>query len=98
MYQETFEFRITIVGLDILRTVKSVLDKLDVNLVNPVNRGRFGNFKTLTFSMDISGVDVFNERKRIMAALAKESTHLFPMYPHGNALDVYIFDKRAFLK
>lgn len=97
MDERICDFQITIVGLDILRTVQFALKPTGIKLVNPVNRGKFGNFKTLTFLTPIPEIEVMNRRKEIMMELAKESTHLLAMYPHGDVFHVYIFDRRAFL-
>jgi predicted amino acid-binding ACT domain protein len=90
------EFVITVVGLDVFRTIQAVLAHIDINQLNPVNRGRLGNFKTLTYSIDIPRDEVIETRRKIMSALAEESTHLLAMYPHGEWMHVYIFDRRVF--
>lgn len=90
------ELLITVVGLDVFRTVQAVLGHIYVNQLNPVNRGRLGNFKTLTYSIDIPRDEVIETRRKIMSVLAEESTHLLAMYPHGEWMHVYIFDRRTF--
>lgn len=98
MLDEMINLEITVVGLDILRTVQYALKPVNIKLVNPVNRGKLGNFKTLTFLTPIRGEEFMNRRKDIMAALANESTHLLSMYAHGNVFHVYIFNRLAFLE
>ena len=101
MKERTDVLLITVIGGDALKPTRSVLARLGingVNGVNPVNDGRFGNFKTITMSMELPVSEVIDVRKHMMKELAKESTHLLPMYPHGEWMHVYIFDRRAFIE
>lgn len=40
--------------------------------------------------------DVINTRRKFMSTVQQESTHLYAMYPHGDWMHVYVFDKKAF--
>ena len=88
---------ITIVGLDLVDLIFSKLKKagVDVNPVNPVNEGRLGNFKTLTYSFDIPDDDIIYKRREFMNGIADEDA-LLPMYEHGDWCSIYIFGKWAF--
>lgn len=88
---------ITIVGLDLVDLIFSKLKKagIDVNRINPINEGRLGNFRTLTYSFDIPDDDIIYKRRTFMNSLAEEDA-LLPMYEHGDWCCVYIFGKWAF--
>ena len=38
--------------------------------------------------------DVINTRRKFMSTVQQESTHLYAMYPHGDWMHVYVFDKK----
>ena len=88
---------VTIVGLDLIDLIFSRLKEagIEVNGVNPVNEGRLGNFKTLTYAFDIPDDDIIYKRRAFMNGLAEENM-LLPMYEHGDWCSVYIFGKWAF--
>lgn len=100
--------RFTVVGADALKTTLYIFRQLGINAIkrvndpskaNEVNEGSFGNFRTKTYEMQL-GTDelkpIMAERTRIANALAAESS-LLVTAKQGNALELYIFDKRAFL-
>ena len=41
--------------------------------------------------------DVINTRRKFMSTVQQESTHLYAMYPHGDWMHVYVFDKKKSL-
>lgn len=101
--------RFTVVGADALKTTLYIFRLLginelkkvnDPNRVNEVNEGSFGNFKTKTYELRLGQNDdlkpVMKERTRIANALAAESG-LLVTCRQGNAMELYIFDRRAFL-
>lgn len=92
------ELSVTIVGLDLKDLVMSVVRKasLDINPVKSVNKGRLGNFKTLTWIFEIDEYELIQKRRAFMDFLAEEKTFLTPMYEHGDWCSVYIFGKWAF--
>lgn len=105
---DTSILRFTVVGADALKTTLYIFRQLGINAIkrvndpskaNEVNEGSFGNFRTKTYEMQL-GTDelkpVMAERTRIANALAAES-NLLVTARQGNALELYIFDKRAFL-
>lgn len=104
---ETERIRVVIVGTDALKTSLYVFRKLGINRVNKANEvnklnkvdeGRFGNFYTKTYEVEFSETElnsIMKERTRIANTLAAEST-LLVTSRQGNALDLYVFDIRAF--
>lgn len=101
MKERTDILLITVIGGDTFKTTRSVLIRLGIswaNVINLVNDSRFGNFKTITVSMELSASDIIDVRKQTMKELDKEITHLLPMYRHREWMHVYIFDRRAFIE
>lgn len=88
---------LTIVGLDLKDIVFGKLRKagIDINRVNPVNEGRLGNFRTLTYETDIPDDDLIYKRREFMGGVAEEDG-LLALYEHGDWLNVYIFGRWAF--
>lgn len=95
---ETERIRVVIAGTDALKTYLYVFCK-EVNKLNKVDEGRFGNFYTKTYEVEFYETElnsIMKERTRIANALAAEST-LLVTSRHGNALNLYVFDIRAFI-
>ena len=95
---DTSILRFTVAGADALKTTLYIFRRLGINAINrindpskanEVNEGSFGNFRTKTYEMQL-GTD---ELKPVMAA----ESSLLVTARHGNALELCIFDKRAFL-
>ena len=98
---DTSILRFTVVGADALKTTLYIFRRLGINAINlindpskanEVNEGSFGNFKTKTYEMQL-GTD---ESKSVMAERMCIANALVTARQR-NALDLYIFDKRAFL-
>ena len=92
---------IVMIGNDVVRTVRSIFTQEGINWVNEVKlikQGRLGNFKTLTHIVSVPDKDPQPRRRQITGAIAKESTHLLMLYPHGDPYTIYVFDRRAFLE
>lgn len=89
---DTGIIRFTVVGANDLKTTLYIFRRLGINAIKRINEGSFGNFRTKIYEMKL-GTDelkpVMDERTRIANALVTER--------QGNAIDLYIFDKRAFL-
>ena len=81
--------RFTVAGADALKTTLYIFRRLGINTIKRINEGSFGNFRTKTYEMQL-GTD---ELKPIMAA----ESSLLVTARKGNAIELYIFDKRAFL-
>ena len=95
---DTSILRFTVVVADALKTTLYIFRRLGINSIkrindpskaNEVNEGSFGNFRTKTYEMKL-GTD---ESNPIMAA----ESSLLVTARQENALELYIFDKRAFL-
>ena len=87
-------FLITVVGYSIAPLVESLFLAVGINPVNPPNNGQLGNFRTLTYRFEFLPDDVINTRRKFMSTVQQESTHLYAMYPHGDWMHVYVFDKK----
>lgn len=89
---------VTIVGLDLVDIVLSLAKStgLTANPVNQVNKGRLGNFKTLTYIFDIDDDQLIAKRREFMNMLEEEKRFLVPLYEHGDWKNVYIFGRWAF--
>lgn len=98
---DTSILRFTVAGADALKTTLYIFRRLGINAINrindpsktnEINEGSFSNFRTKTYEMQL-GTDelksVMAERTRIANALVTAR--------QGNALELYIFDKSAFL-
>lgn len=81
--------RFTVVGADALKTTIYIFRRLGINAIKRINDSSFGNFRTKTYEMHLCT----DELKPVMAA----ESSLMVTERQGNALDLYIFDKRAFL-
>lgn len=81
--------RFTVVGANALKTTLYIFRRLGINAIKRINEGSFGNFRTKIYEMKL-GTD---ELKTVMA----EESSLLVTARQWNALDLYIFDKRAFL-
>lgn len=95
---DTSILRFTVVGADALKTTLYIFRRLGINAINlindpskanEVNEGSFGNFRTKTYEMQLGTYEL----KPVMAAV----TRILDSARQGNALELYIFDKRAFL-
>ena len=98
---DTSILRFTVAGADALKTTLYIFRRLGINVINrindpsktnEINEGSFGNFRTKTYEMHLCTDElkpVMAERTRIANALVTAR--------QGNALDLYIFDKCAFL-
>lgn len=105
---DTSLMRFIVVGADALKTTLYIFRLLginrinkanEINKINEVDEGTFGNFRTKTFELRLGTDDlkpIMKERTRIANALAAES-NLLVTCRQGNALELYIFDRRAFL-
>lgn len=87
-------FLVTVVGYSIAPLVESLFLAVSINPVNPPNNGQLGNFRTLTYRFEFLPDDVINTRRKFMSTVQQESTHLYAMYPHGDWMHVYVFDKK----
>ena len=89
---DTGIIRFTVVGANALKTTLYIFRRLGINAIKRINEGSFGNFRTKIYEMKL-GTDeskpVMAERTRIANALVTAR--------QGNAIELYIFDKRAFL-
>lgn len=95
---DTSILRFTVAGADALKTTLYIFRRLGINAINrindpsktnEINEGSFSNFRTKTYEMQL-GTD---ELKTVMAA----ESSLLVTARQWNALDLHIFDKRAFL-
>ena len=86
---DTSIFRFTVAGADALKTTLYIFRRLGINTIKLINEGSFGNFRTKIYEMKL-GTD---ELKPVIAA----ESSLLVTARQWNALDLYIFDKRAFL-
>lgn len=89
---DTSILRFTVAGADSLKTTLYIFRRLGINAIKRINEGSFGNFRTKSYEMQL-GTD---ELKPIMAERTRIANALVTAR-HGNALELYIFDKRAFL-
>ena len=88
----TIILRFTVVGADALKTTIYIFRKMGINAIKRINEGSFGNFRTKIYEMKL-GTD---ELKPIMAERTRIANALVTAR-QWNALDLHIFDKRAFL-
>lgn len=89
---------LTIVGLDLDDYVRIAVMKHRqyINRVNSVKYGRLGNFRTLTYMIDIRDDKSVETRRNILKDLSKPDGPTVGMYEHGNSEQVYIFRRTAF--
>lgn len=88
-------FTLVVVGLNILDEVTAILRELCINPVNEGKPGKIGNFRTLTYFLNLTDDSVIETRKALISRMSGQNSDLVPMYPHGNWMTVYVFYKYA---
>lgn len=75
---------ITMVGGYFEDLFEAILTDVGINPVNPINVGMFGNFKTLTYLIDIPDTEVVQTRKNIMAKVKEQMPYALCLCEYGN--------------
>ena len=89
---------LTIVGLDLEETVRTTVINFRerINRINQVKYGRIGNFRTLTYYIDVLEPDSMVTRRDILNELSQPGSPTVCMYEHGDSSKLYVFKKTAF--
>lgn len=89
-------FTITAIGNRVGEEVERALSDIQLNTVNPVKQGKFGNLITLTFVIDFTEEEVIDMRKQVMSEIARKDPNLACTYDSKDWMSAYIFDRLAF--
>lgn len=81
---------VTIIGQDLFKVVNEKFRLVDLNPVNQVNTGKFGNLKALTYRFELEEEDVIEKRKALMNELSKDNLRLQAMYVHGDWMRIFV--------
>lgn len=68
----------------------------DINRINAINEGMLGNFRTLTYLVDISESKFMTTRRALLNSLSQPGSPARCLYEHGAISNVYIFSKTSF--
>lgn len=75
---------ITLVGGYFEEVFESILADLGINLINPINVGMFGNFKILTYLLDIPDTETIETRKTVLTKVKERMPFAQCMCEYGN--------------
>lgn len=78
----------------VLHEISKIND--DVNAINLISSGTLGNFKTVTYGIDIPESKFMITRRAILNELSKPGSPVKCLYEHGSIVNVYIFAKTSF--